>query len=180
MGRFNWGLPEAASTYSKDIDWGIGIIHWAMIVIFVLWSVFFTYLLIRYRRREGVPAEREEEHGIISKSLIPDILVMVFELCLIFFYAIPVWSRIKSEVPADANRVDVIAEQSPERPPPGADGKFGNGAPTTYFSNPVGLDRKTRRRPTTSSGQRPPAGRPTDRDPVERQGRHSQLSRPSA
>ncbi len=144
MGRFNWGLPEGASTSSKDIDWGIGIIHWAMIVIFVLWSVFFVFLLIRYRRRDGVPAEREEEHGILSKSLIPDVLVMVFELALIFFYALPVWSKIKSEVPAEANRVDVIAEQFAWNVHyPGADGKFGKRSPEhMHFSNPVGLDRE--------------------------------------
>ena len=34
--KFNWGLPVAASTYAGQIDFGIGIIHWAMLLISVL------------------------------------------------------------------------------------------------------------------------------------------------
>jgi cytochrome c oxidase subunit 2 len=144
-GNYGWGLPIAASTYARDIDFGIRLIHWAMLTIFVLWSIFFVYLLIRYKRREGIPAEREpEHHGIISTSLIPDILVMVFEIGLIFFYALPVWSKIKTQFPAekDANRIDIIAEQFAWNVHyPGADGKFGKrDLEKIHFSNPIGLD----------------------------------------
>src|SRR5690242_3184703 len=109
---YGWGLPVAASTYARDIDFGIRLIHWAMFTIFILWAIFFTCLLIRYRRRDGVAAEREpEHHGVISTSLLPDILVMLFEIALIFFYAIPVWSKVKIHFPEpkDANEINVIA-----------------------------------------------------------------------
>jgi cytochrome c oxidase subunit II len=144
--NYGWGLPIAASTYAKDIDFGIRLIHWAMITIFVLWAIFFTYLLIRYRRRDGVPAEREpENHGVISTSLIPDILVMVFEIALIFFYAIPVWSRIKTTFPKpeESVNIDIISEQFAWNVHyPGADGKFGKRAiDKIHFTNPIGLDR---------------------------------------
>jgi cytochrome c oxidase subunit II len=144
-GNYGWTLPIAASTYARDIDFGIRLIHLAMLTIFVLWAIFFTYLLVRYRRRDGVPAEREpEHHGVISTSLIPDILVMVFEIGLIFFYALPVWSRVKSVFPAekDANRIDIVAEQFAWNVHyPGADGKFGKrDLDKIHFSNPLGLD----------------------------------------
>jgi cytochrome c oxidase subunit 2 len=143
---YGWGLPVAASTYARDIDFGIRLIHWAMLTIFVLWSIFFVYLLVRYKRREGVPAEREpEHHGVISTSLIPDIVVMVFEIALIFFYAVPVWSRIKTQMPAEseANRVDIVAEQFAWNVHyPGKDGKFGKRSlDKIHFSNAIGLDR---------------------------------------
>ncbi|MBI3551031.1 MAG: cytochrome c oxidase subunit II [Elusimicrobia bacterium] len=143
-GYYGWGLPVAASTYAHDIDFGIIMIHVAMFVIFILWGIFFTYLLIRYRRREGVPAERERDHGAL-KSLLPDIIVMIFEIGLIVFYAIPSWSRIKMNFPdpSQSNQVDVIAEQFAWNVHyPGADGKFGPREPRlVHFSNPIGLDR---------------------------------------
>lgn len=143
---YGWGLPVAASTYAKDIDFGIILIHAAMFAIFILWGIFFTYLLVRYRRREGVPAQREEDHGWFSKSLIPDIVVLIFEIGLIVFYAIPVWSRIKTSWPKreESNPVDVVAEQFAWNVHyPGADGKFGRRSQELiHFSNPLGLDRE--------------------------------------
>lgn len=142
--KFNWGLPAAASSYAGQIDLGIGIIHWAMLLIFILWGVFFTYLLIRYRRREGVAAQRESEHGLWG--LAPDVVVMLFEIGLIAFYAVPVWSRIKMTFPREesAVRVDVIAEQFAWNVHyPGADGKFGRrDVEFVTFGNPIGLDRE--------------------------------------
>lgn len=145
MNTFNWGLPAAASTYAGQIDFGIRVIHWAMLLIFVLWGIFFTYLLVKYRRRDGVAAQREESHSVL-KSLLPDFLVMAFELVLIFTYALPVWSKIKMDSPSEeaSNRVDIIAEQFAWNAHyPGADGKFGRREPKlVHFSNPIGLDRE--------------------------------------
>jgi cytochrome c oxidase subunit 2 len=142
---YGWGLPIAASTYARDIDFGIRLIHWAMLTIFVLWSIFFVYLLVRYKKRPGVSAEREQEHhGIISTSLIPDIVVMAFEIALIFFYALPVWSNIKTKMPAESEavRIDIVAEQFAWNAHyPGKDGKFGKRSnEKIHFSNALGLD----------------------------------------
>jgi cytochrome c oxidase subunit 2 len=146
MNTFNWGLPIAASTYADRIDFGIRIIHWAMLAIFVLWGIFFTYLLLRYRKRNGVPAEREEAHGSVLKSLGPDIAVTVFELALIAFYAVPAWTSIKIDFPTPdkAHNVDIIAEQFAWNfHYPGKDGKFGRRDPKlVHFTNPIGLDRE--------------------------------------
>lgn len=163
------GLPAAASTYAKEIDFGLWLIHAAMLGIFVLWGIFFAYLLFRYRQRPGVAAEREDHETPASitvpdslskfpfaqllykhqgeiRSLLPDMIVMVFEIALIVFYAIPVWNRIKIAMPTDdpsAYRVDIIAEQFAWNAHyPGADGKFGPRKPElVHFSNAIGLDR---------------------------------------
>jgi len=169
MNNYGWGLPVAASTYAGQIDFGIWLIHIAMFAIFILWGIFFTYLLIRYRRRDGVPAEREDhgetpakiavpdaaskfpfaqllyKHSSELKSLIPDILVMAFEVGLIVFYAFPVWGRIKMSTPdpKDAVVVEVTAEQFGWNIRyPGPDGKFSPLKPElVHFNNPLGLDR---------------------------------------
>ncbi|MBI5629499.1 MAG: hypothetical protein HY921_01305 [Elusimicrobia bacterium] len=143
--NYSMGLPIAASTFAKDIDFGLKLIHVAMLVIFVLWGIFFAYLLVRYRRREGVAAQREDDHGLFSTSLIPDIVVLIFEIALISLYAIPVWSRIKIHSPKsqESNQVALVAEQFAWNVHyPGPDGKFGRRSPDlVHFSNPIGLDR---------------------------------------
>lgn len=140
--NFGWGLPLAASTFAGEIDFGIRLIHWAMLLIFVLWGIFFTYLLIRYRRRAGVSAQ--SAHGGVVASLIPDAIILIFELALIFLYAIPSWSRIKFDLPKpeEANNVRIIAEQFAWNVQyPGTDGKFGRrDAKFIDSGNVLGLD----------------------------------------
>ena len=148
MNNYGWGLPVAASTFAGQIDFGIWLIHIAMFGIFILWGIFFTYLLIKYRKRPGVPAEREHEDPSLAgelKSLTPDFIVMALEIGLIVFYALPGWSLIKMQMPdeKDAVVIHVVAEQFGwDVHYPGPDGKFGRRKPElVHFNNPIGLDR---------------------------------------
>ena len=50
---YQWGLPQAASSYASDIDWLMGLLHAVMIFIFVAWGIFFVYCLVKYRARDG-------------------------------------------------------------------------------------------------------------------------------
>ncbi len=100
MNGFNWGLPEQASTYAPHIDWGIGILHWVMVAMFVLWGSFTLYCLVKYRARTGVRAQYEEAGHFWA--LTPDLAVVAFELILIFVYAIPRWNAMRREPPAEA------------------------------------------------------------------------------
>ena len=143
MKQYGWSLPLGASTYAHSIDFGIYLIHAVMILIFLIWGVFFTYLLIRYKKKPGVPAQRDEAHSVF-KSLIPDVIVMVFEIALIVVYAIPVWSRIKIDTPTPG-KAEIIAIEAQQFSwnihYPGPDGKFGKTDPKyVHFSNPIGLD----------------------------------------
>lgn len=141
--NYGWGLPIAASTFAGEIDFGIYLIHAAMILIFVLWGIFFAYLLIRYRAKPGVPAQGGDSHESMM-GLMPDFAVMVFEIGLILFYAIPSWSRIKMTVPEgpEVVHLDLIAEQFAWNAHyPGPDGKLGRrDAKLVHFTNPIGLD----------------------------------------
>lgn len=168
MGKYGWSLPVAASSYAGKIDFGIWLIHAAMLGIFALWGAFFIYLLVQFRARPGHKAAREDHDDTPArisvpdsiskfpfaqmlyknkgelKSLIPDMVIMTFEIALIVFYAIPVWSSIKASVPdvKDPVRVEVVAEQFGwSIHYAGPDGKLGpRKMELVHFSNPIGLD----------------------------------------
>jgi cytochrome c oxidase subunit 2 len=169
MGKYGWSLPVAASSYAGSIDFGIWLIHAAMLGIFALWGAFFIYLLVKFRARPGHAAVREDHDDTPArisvpdsiskfpfaqmlyknkgelKSLIPDMVIMSFEVALIVFYAIPVWSSIKSRVPdvKDPVVVEIVGEQFGWSVHyAGPDGKLGpRKMELVHFSNPIGLDR---------------------------------------
>src|SRR5690349_4375557 len=111
MNGFNWGLPDAASTYAPHIDWGIGLLHWVMLLMFGLWGAFTVFCLVRYKAKPNVKAEYEESSHFWA--ITPDLIVVAFELTLIFVYAIPRWNEMRRAAPAEtaSTVVHVVAEQ---------------------------------------------------------------------
>lgn len=142
LSNYGWGLPVQASTYAAKIDWTLYLMHLVMIAIFVLWGIFMGYCLIRYRHREGVTAVYS--HHTDWESYVPDVLILAFDLWLIFVVGIPIWAHIREELPAPENAtvVNIVAEQFAWNiHHPGADGKFGRRDPTLIRAeNPLGLD----------------------------------------
>jgi cytochrome c oxidase subunit 2 len=142
IGHFGWGLPDAASTYAGVIDWGIIAIHWAILVIFIAWSAYFAYLLVRYRRREGVAAATPPGHH--WQALAAGAFILFAETGMILFYDLPVWAKIRTDFPPEAssNVVEVTAEQFAWNfQYPGPDGRFGRKDPKFIdSSNTLGLD----------------------------------------
>ena len=43
------GLPVAASAHAGEVDRIMALVHWLMLVLFVGWSIFFIYVLFRFR-----------------------------------------------------------------------------------------------------------------------------------
>ena len=137
------GLPVAASTHAGEIDHMIVLVHWLMLVLFVGWAAFFVYVLFRFRRGANPRANYVGAKGKISKGL--ELGIVVAEIVLLVFYAIPAWaSRVRDLPPEDeAVVVRVIAEQFAWNIHyPGPDGRFG---PTEINlvapENPIGLNR---------------------------------------
>ncbi len=140
--NYGWGLPVAASTYASRIDGSLTILHWAMIVIFGLWAVYMAYCLIRYR--EGAKPKVDYHFTHNYAALTPDVVILVFEVWLIFFVGVPIWAHIREELPKQENalEVNVVAEQFAWTIHyPGADGKFGKrDIKLVNAGNPLGLD----------------------------------------
>ncbi len=137
------GLPIAGSAHAADVDEVMALVHWLMAVLFVGWSAFFVYVLIRFRRRSN-PVARY--HGLRSQwSTWIEGGVLVAEIVLLAFFSIPVWSARVDAFPPEANStvVRVVAEQFAWNVHyPGADTRFGRTDITLIGpDNPLGLDR---------------------------------------
>ena len=139
MNRF---LPPAASAHAPEIDLVVELVHWLMFVLFAGWSLYFTWVLIRFRRARNPRANPRGARGRIALGV--EIGVVVVEAVLLVGFALPIWfARTSAEPPAAAIPVRVIAEQFVWNVHyPGADNAFGaTAAARVSPSNPLGLDR---------------------------------------
>jgi cytochrome c oxidase subunit 2 len=141
--NYTMGLPVAASTYAAGIDRSLHILHAGMILIFVLWAIFFTVCLVRFRSGVRPTASYAASKGGFA-SLIPDLAVLAFELWLVFVLGLPIWAQVKEDFPADesANVVEMVAEQFAWGfQYAGPDGIVGKRDPKQISaSNTIGLD----------------------------------------
>ena len=139
------GLPLEASAHAHDIDKVTNWVHLLMFVMFVGWSAFFLYMLVRFRRRRHPQAQYEGLRTHATRWV--EWGVVVAELVLLFGYSIPLWSaRVDDFPPEDqALEVQVTGEQFAWNIHyAGNDGIFGRTKPelVDVSTNPLGLDRK--------------------------------------
>ncbi|HEY7185471.1 MAG TPA: cytochrome c oxidase subunit II [Vicinamibacterales bacterium] len=136
-------LPVAASAHAGEIDHILSLVHWLMVVLFVGWTIFFIYVLVRFRRRANPQANYHGVRGRWSTWL--EAGVLGAEIVLLAFFSIPFWSTNVDAMPPEQNatRVRVVAEQFAWHVHyPGPDGVFGRtDISLVNPDNPLGLDR---------------------------------------
>ena len=123
-----WLGLVAASSYAKDIDFVFDLIFWIVTFWFLLAEGVFFYLILRFRKKEGVPGqyitgELKSEKRWIT---IPHFAVLVFDV-LILFFAVKVWYEVKQNIPdaPDKAMIRVIGQQwAWTFVDPGPDGKL--------------------------------------------------------
>jgi len=141
----NWlGLPVAASAHAGEVDRIMALVHWLMLVLFVGWSIFFVYVLLRFRSGAHPKADYRGVRGGWSNWVEGGVLVA--EIVLLAFFSIPFWTRNVDAAPPPENQatvVRVVAEQFAWHVHyPGADGVFGRtDIRLVNPDNPLGLDR---------------------------------------
>ena len=137
------GLPVQASTHAASIDQMTVLVHWLMLVLFVGWGVFFVFVLFRFRKGANPKASYEGAKGKFAKGT--EVAVVVAEMVLLFWYAIPGWAQRVGGFPSEneAVVVHVVGEQFAWNVHyPGADGQFGRTEiKLVSADNPLGLDR---------------------------------------
>lgn len=138
------GLPPLATTHGGQIDSLIGWTHLFMFVLFVGWSGFFVYCLVRFRQSRHPVANYTGVKSNTSKY--SEIGVAVIEAILLFGFSIPLWAaRVDRRPPeSEALVVQVTGEQFAWNIRyPGPDGVFGRTdiKLIDVQSNPLGLDR---------------------------------------
>jgi cytochrome c oxidase subunit 2 len=136
------GLPPNASEHGYQIDHIIEFSHWFMGALFLGWSAFFIYVLLRFRRSKHPVADHEGVKSGISTHL--EFAVVLIEAVLLIGFAIPLWAKRVNQFPEgkDAILVHAIGQQfNWNFHLPGPDGQFGRREIGLLSNtNPVGLD----------------------------------------
>ncbi len=141
--QYGWWLPPNVSVSGDEVDNLINLIHWFMLVLFVGWSIFIVYCLVRFRQRSGHVAVYAPIKARFSTWL--EVGVAVAEGVVLIALAMPAWATIKNittEAPPNPMIVRAVAEQFKWLfHYPGRDGEFGRtGAEFFSDDNPSGLD----------------------------------------
>ncbi len=137
------GLPEVASAHGAELDYMLGLVHWLMLILFVIWAPFFIYVLIRFRASKNPRASYTGAKGRLAKF--QEVGVVAAELVLLFAFAIPAWAVLKVQPPNEneAVVVRVTGEQFAWNIHyPGADRVFGKQdiKLVDTQTNPLGID----------------------------------------
>ena len=136
------GLPPNASEHGYQIDHIIEFSHWFMAALFLGWTVFFIYVLLRFRKGRHPVADHEGVKSGISTHL--EFAVVLIEAVLLIGFAIPLWAKRVNQFPEDKDAVLVhaIGQQfNWNFHMPGPDGQFGRrDIALVSPSNPLGLD----------------------------------------
>jgi cytochrome c oxidase subunit II len=137
------GLPPDASAHGPALDHLTIYIHYLMFALFVGWTIYYIYVLVRFRKGRNPQANYG---GAKTKFVIYLAgFVAVLEGWDLGTSSIPNWSKHVSQHPdeKDATVVRVVGEQFAWNfHYPGPDGKFGKTDIKLVDSeNPLGLDR---------------------------------------
>jgi cytochrome c oxidase subunit 2 len=138
------GLPPLASTHGGQIDGMIGWVHIFMLVLFVGWTSFFLYCVIRFRQSRHPTANYTGVKSHATNYL--EVGVAVVEAVLLVGFAIPLWAARVDQRPPDSEAlvVQVTGEQFAWNIHyAGPDGKFGRTdiKLIDLQTNPLGVDR---------------------------------------
>ena len=136
------GMPPNASEHGYQIDHIIEFSHWFMGALFLGWSAYFAFVLIRFRRRRHPKADYQGIKSGISTHL--EFSVVLIEAVLLIGFAIPLWAKRVNQFPEakDAILVHAVGQQfNWSFHLPGPDGEFGHrDIHLVTNSNPLGLD----------------------------------------
>jgi cytochrome c oxidase subunit 2 len=136
------GQPPNASEHGFQVDHIIEFSHWFMAALFVGWSAYFIYVLLRFNRRRHPKADHEGVKSGISTHL--EFSVVLIDAVLLIGFAIPLWAKRVNEFPDTKNSILVHAvgqQFNWNFHMPGPDGLFGRrDVYLVSTSNPLGLD----------------------------------------
>jgi cytochrome c oxidase subunit 2 len=135
-------LPDLASEHGKDVDHLIILVHYVMALLFVGWTAYFIYCLVRFRKGRNPKADHHGVTGHTSNYL--EIAVAIVEIILLVGFAVPLWAKVVDKFPEPKDNpihMRVIGSQfNWSARYPGADGIFGKqDIGLVSRANPYGL-----------------------------------------
>lgn len=136
------GQPANASEHGYQIDHILEFCHWFMGALFLGWSVYFIFVLIRFRKGRNAHANHEGVKSGISTHL--EFAVVLIEAVLLVGFAVPLWAKRVNDFPSDRDAIIVhaIGQQfNWNFHLPGPDGQFGKrDINLVSNSNALGID----------------------------------------
>jgi len=137
------GILQNAAEHGPQIDLMLELVHWFMLILFVVWTTFFLYAIIRFRKSRSPKADYVGVTG--PASTYGEVAVVIIEAVLLLGLAFPLWAKRVNEFPTgkDVIHVRVIAEQFNWNIwYPGPDGAFcKQDVNLVSSSNPLGRDK---------------------------------------
>src|SRR5436305_9468803 len=85
------GMPPNASEHGYQIDHIIEFCHWFMGALFLGWSAFFVYVLLRFRKGKHPVADHEGVKRRISTHL--QVAAVLIEAVSLVGFATPLWAK---------------------------------------------------------------------------------------
>ncbi len=123
-----FGMPENYSAHGDEVGHMIDVVQWFMVILFVGWTIFFFYAIIRFWNKRQ---PRADYHGVKNHaSTHLEVGVIIVEAALLLGFAIPLWNertdsfdRVMGENPVRVRAVGFQFNWVFHYA--GADGKFG-------------------------------------------------------
>lgn len=135
-------MPIDASQHGPQVDDLIALVHWLMLILFVIWGAYFLFCLYRFNAKRHPRADHVGARTHVSTY--GELGVAFVEVLLLVGISIPGWYRWTHLPSKETNPVEVrvVAEQFAWNVHyPGPDGKFGRADVKLVTStNPLGLD----------------------------------------
>jgi cytochrome c oxidase subunit 2 len=138
-------LPPAASEHAASIDAMLEHVHWMVLVLFAGWSVYFLWVMFRYRAGRQPEPNLRGARGHLAMVVFAG--VVVAEGVMLIGVGLPGWYERMVTRPTGGRPLimRVVAEQFVWNVHfPGADGQFGETAMSLLSpTNPLGLNRES-------------------------------------
>ncbi|MEZ6195905.1 MAG: cytochrome c oxidase subunit II [Planctomycetota bacterium] len=102
-----WYAPPA-SQVAGEVFWLFDLIFWISAIFFFVIIAMGGFMVVKYRRRPGVDAQKTDNHNTALEllwSVIPTILVVAF-----FWFGFDIYMSLK-RIPDDAYRINVIGQK---------------------------------------------------------------------
>lgn len=136
------GLPINASA-QPDVDRLILFVHLLMFALFTGWFIYFVYVLWRFNNKRNPKPDYVGARTHVSSYI--EVAVALVEAILLFFLALPIWSKTVEHFPTEKEStvINVIAQQFQWNGwYPGTNGMFVKADPSLVTSeNPFGFDK---------------------------------------
>jgi cytochrome c oxidase subunit II len=85
------GIPENFSAHGGQVDHMLDVVHWFMIALFVGWTIFFLYCIVRFWHRRNPKASYTGVKSHLSSHL--EVGVIIVEVVLLLGFAFPLWAE---------------------------------------------------------------------------------------